>query len=161
MILPPEYLRGWDVPASAYKPDLFMDSCNHIAMLESRGIKPTANRLLVLRTMCSIGHPVSLTELETIMETVDKSSIFRVLALFAEHNLIHGIEDGSGTMKYEVCEGKDGCSIADMHTHFYCEACHKTFCFKTINIPSISLPEGFTMNSANYIVKGTCPDCTR
>ena len=138
-----------------------MDTDKDIAMLEGRGIKPTANRLLVLRTLCAMGRPVSLGELEMTMETMDKSSIFRVLSLFAEHHLVHAIEDGSGMMKYEICEGEGCCSIDDMHTHFYCEVCHRTFCFKTIHIPGIELPEGFKMTSINYMVKGTCPHCSR
>lgn len=138
-----------------------MEADKDIEILEQRGIKPTANRLLVLRTMCAMGHPVSLTELETVMETMDKSSIFRVLTLFASHHLVHAIEDGGGTMKYEICEGDGRCSLDDMHTHFYCETCHRTFCFKAIHIPEIELPEGFSMTSINYMVKGTCPECSR
>ena len=128
-------------------------------ILERRGVKPTSNRLLVLRAMFKASRPVSLSELETELDTVDKSSIFRVLTLFVSHHVVHAIEDGSGTMKYEVCTGEDRCSLSDMHTHFYCESCHRTFCFKSIGIPSIDLPEGFTMCSVNYMVKGICPQC--
>lgn len=129
-------------------------------ILERRGVKPTSNRLLVLRAMFKASRPVSLSELETELDTVDKSSIFRVLTLFVSHHVVHAIEDGSGTMKYEVCTGEDRCSLSDMHTHFYCESCHRTFCFKSIGIPSIDLPEGFTMSSVNYMVKGICPQCS-
>lgn len=129
-------------------------------ILERRGVKPTSNRLLVLRAMFKVSRPVSLSELETELDTVDKSSIFRVLTLFVSHHVVHAIEDGSGTMKYEVCTGEDRCSLSDMHTHFYCESCHRTFCFKSIGIPSIDLPEGFTMSSVNYMVKGICPQCS-
>ena len=128
-------------------------------ILERRGVKPTSNHLLVLRAMFKVSRPVSLSELETELDTVDKSSIFRVLTLFVSHHVVHAIEDGSGTMKYEVCTGEDRCSLSDMHTHFYCESCHRTFCFKSIGIPSIDLPEGFTMSSVNYMVKGICPQC--
>ena len=128
-------------------------------ILERIGVKPTSNRLLVLRAMFKASRPVSLSELETELDTVDKSSIFRVLTLFVSHHVVHAIEDGSGTMKYEVCTGEDRCSLSDMHTHFYCESCHRTFCFKSIGIPSIDLPEGFTMSSVNYMVKGICPQC--
>ena len=96
-------------------------------ILERRGVKPTSNRLLVLRAMFKVSRPVSLSELETELDTVDKSSIFRVLTLFVSHHVVHAIEDGSGTMKYEVCTGEDRCSLSDMHTHFYCESCHRTF----------------------------------
>lgn len=136
-----------------------MNEVNDSEALEKKGVKPTANRILVLRAMIAAGHPVSLTELETIMETMDKSSIFRVLNLFVERHVVHAIEDGSGTMKYEVCSGADRCTISDMHIHFYCETCHRTFCFKHIHIPEICLPEGFAVNSINYMVKGVCPEC--
>ena len=74
-------------------------------------------------------------------------------------DVIHAIEDGSGSLKYEICSSECSCSIDDMHTHFYCERCHRTFCFKNIQIPLIHLPEGFTMQSINYMVKGICADC--
>ena len=81
-----------------------------------------------------------------------------VLSLFVGHHIVHVIEDGSGTVKYEVC-GSERCTVSDMHTHFYCEKCHRTYCFKAIQIPEIELPEGFSMSSVNYVVKGVCPEC--
>lgn len=129
------------------------------SMMAQRGIKPTPNRILVLRAMLAATRPVSLPELETILETMDKSSIFRVLGLFARHHLVHAIEDGSGTSKYEACHGERECTLDDMHTHFYCESCRQTFCFPAIHIPPVTLPEGFVMTSINYMVKGICARC--
>lgn len=129
------------------------------SMMAQRGIKPTPNRILVLRAMLAAARPVSLPELETILETMDKSSIFRVLGLFARHHLVHAIEDGSGTSKYEACHGERECTLDDMHTHFYCESCRQTFCFPAIHIPPVTLPEGFVMTSINYMVKGICARC--
>ena len=63
-------------------------------------------------------------------------------------------------MKYEVCGGGQECTLDDMHVHFYCEACHRTFCLKDIRIPEIDLPEGFSIDSVNFMVKGVCPDCS-
>ncbi len=130
-------------------------------ILERKGVKPTSNRILVLRTLLASIQPISLPELEDAMPTMDKSSIFRVLILFVEHHIAHALEDGSGMLKYEICDGENQCTLNDMHTHFYCEACHQTFCFKTIHIPGIDLPEGFTMHSINYVVKGICPKCVK
>ena len=138
-----------------------MNSSHCEAILLKHGIRPTAVRILLLEVMERFEHTFSLADLETEADTLDKSSIFRSLALFAEHHLVHALEDGSGMMKYEICEGEGCCSIDDMHTHFYCEVCHRTFCFKTIHIPGIELPEGFKMTSINYMVKGTCPHCSR
>lgn len=136
-----------------------MDEC--IAKLNRRGIKPTATRLLVLRAMLSMARAVSLTDLETELETVDKSTIFRAITLFHAHHLIHGVDDGSGALKYAVCSDDCDCSLEDQHSHFYCERCHRTFCFKQIHVPVVELPEGFVTKSVNYVLKGVCPDCSR
>ena len=128
-------------------------------ILIRKGVKPTANRILVLRALLSAGRPVSLSELEDMLLTMDRSSIFRVLNCFLAHHVTHALEDGSGIMKFEVCTGEWACSVDDMHTHFYCEKCHRTYCFKAIRIPEIELPEGFSMSSVNYVVKGVCPEC--
>lgn len=138
-----------------------MDDRNESLILERKGVRPTANRILVLRAIRSQSRPVSLTELTEIMETVDKSSIFRVLGQFVEHHVVHTIEDGNGILKYEICDGEDDCTLDDMHAHFYCEICHRTFCFKTTPIPEIELPDGFTAESVTYMVKGICPHCSR
>lgn len=130
-----------------------------IQRLEEKGIHPTAIRLLVLERMMQEQRAVSIPELEVMLDTVDKSSIFRTLTLFLKHDLIHAIEDGSGALKYEICEGMHECTIEDMHPHFYCESCHRTFCLKEIPVPSIELPEDFHMHFVNYMVKGICKDC--
>lgn len=129
--------------------------------MEKRGVRPTAIRILVFGAIAGAGRAVSLSDIGDILVTVDKSSIFRTLEVFAKHHIVHSIDDGSGSMKYELCENEDGCTVDDMHTHFYCEKCHKTFCLKDINIPLINLPEGFTMLSVNYMVKGLCDACSK
>ncbi len=60
--------------------------------LLTKGIKPTANRILVMRELLKASHPISLMDLETIFgHTLDKASIFRVLELFSERNVGHTI----------------------------------------------------------------------
>ncbi len=132
---------------------------SYIDRLEQRGVKPTAIRLLVYRALSSHHRAYSLRELDDELDTVDRSTIFRTLTLLLAHRLVHAIEDGTGVTKYEACEGHDDCSIDDQHIHFYCTRCHRTFCFHTIHVPAIQLPEGFAMDSVNYLVKGVCPDC--
>lgn len=68
----------------------------YIDRLEKKSVKPTSIRLLVFKAMVEAEHPVSLLDLETILETVDKSTIFRTLNTFLAHHLIHDIEDAAG-----------------------------------------------------------------
>lgn len=132
----------------------------YIRKLAHREIKPTASRLLILREMMRGDEAVSLPDLERYLPTVDKSTISRTLSLFLLHRLIHAIDDGSGALKYAVCDDGCDCSVDEEHTHFYCENCHRTFCLKHIAVPVVPLPEGFTMHSINYVLKGLCPECT-
>lgn len=130
-------------------------------ILEQKHVKLTPNRILVLDALLKAGHPVSMIDLESIIQTMDRSSIFRVLTMFHEHNIVHGIEDGSGALKYEICMGEDHCSISDMHVHFYCESCHSTNCFESMPVPMVKLPPDFQPHSVNYMIKGLCPFCRR
>lgn len=127
--------------------------------LALRGIKPTATRLLILREMFRGDETVSLPQLERLLPTVDKSTISRTLSLFLMHRLIHAVDDGSGSLKYNVCSDDCDCSVEDEHTHFCCERCHRTFCLKNIHVPVVPLPDGFVLNSINYVIKGLCPEC--
>ena len=130
-------------------------------LLTKAGIKLTANRVLVMRELMRSERPASLIEIETALETLDRSSVLRVLTLLAAHELIHTFEDGRGVTKYEICRGEDHCTIEDMHAHFYCEKCRKVYCFEQISAPRISLPAGFEVHSVNYMLKGECPTCRK
>lgn len=136
-----------------------MEENNYTTLLEEHNIKPTANRLIVLRTLDGAGRPMSLTELENKIQTIDKSGIFRTLSLFREQHLVHVIEDGGDGVRYELCHSHDDDVDDDLHVHFYCEQCHQTYCLDHIPVPGIDLPEGFIMSSVNYMVKGICPHC--
>ena len=80
-----------------------MKEKDYLALLAKREIQPTAIRILVLQAMLKAGRSVSLLDLENMLDTVDKSSIFRTITLFLSHHLIHSIDDGTGSFKYAVC----------------------------------------------------------
>lgn len=131
----------------------------YIGKLTHRDIKPTATRLLILKEMMRGNQAVSLPDLERFLPTVDKSTISRTLTLFLLHRLCHAIDDGSGALKYAVCSDDCDCTVEDEHTHFYCENCHRTFCLKHIAVPVVGTPDGFSLHSINYVLKGRCPEC--
>ena len=138
-----------------------MNSQDIISRLESKGIRPTANRILVMKTLMGEQNPQSLSNLERKMVSMDKSSIFRTLTLVLEHDVVHAFEDGRGVLCYELCEEKGACDHHDGHIHFYCESCQRSFCMEDIHIPSFELPEGFYPHSISFVIKGECPDCRK
>lgn len=129
--------------------------------LEDRNIRPTAVRNLVLQEMLSQTSAFSLSDLEYKLETVDKSTLSRTISLFHKKLLIHSIDDGSGSMKYSVCSKDCTCSINDLHIHFYCYSCKKTFCLESISIPTVTLPPKFALQSVNFVFKGLCNQCNK
>lgn len=130
-----------------------------VERLEQRGIKPTANRILVCGALMRARHPISMADLEESILTLDKSTIFRSLTLFLSHDLVHAIEDGSGSLKYELCHGEHHHTPHDQHIHFHCTCCNRTYCLNDVPVPSVSLPDGFLIHDVNYIVKGICQQC--
>lgn len=129
--------------------------------LLARGIKPTAVRLLIFKAMVKYPQAFSLSDLEIEIGTVDKSTLYRTITLFHDHLLIHSIDDGSGSIKYSVCSEDCMCSIGELHVHFNCTRCQKTFCLESISIPSVKLPEKFLLESVNFVMKGLCSQCSR
>ena len=86
---------------------------------------------------------MSLTELEYKILSIDKSGVCRALTLFRDHHLVHVIEDGSGGVRYEICNSHDHDADDDQHLHFYCERCRRTYCLNEMPVPSVQLPDGF------------------
>lgn len=131
-------------------------------ILTRKEVKPTSNRILVMRELIKASHPVSLADLEISLGfSMDKASIFRVLELFSEKDIIHVIEDGSRSLKYELCHSGTHHTIADQHVHFYCERCKETYCFEDVSVPLVNIPEGFSPHTINYMIKGICPKCSK
>lgn len=138
-----------------------MHSQDVVLRLEEKGIKPTANRILVYNTLAENERPQSLSDLEGLLVVMDKSSIFRVLALFEEADVVHTFTDGRGIIHYELCGSHGACSHDDGHVHFYCETCRQSFCLTEEQLPAVSLPEGYTQHSVSYVVKGECAKCRK
>ena len=140
-----------------------MKKCGEFeALLIAHDIKPTANRIVVAKTLAALQRPMSLSELEYKILSIDKSGVFRALTLFREHHLVHVIEDGGDGVRYELCHSHDGhAEDDDQHVHFYCERCHRTFCLPDTPIPAVDLPAGYRLSSINYMAKGLCPECNK
>ncbi|MDR1402465.1 MAG: transcriptional repressor [Tannerellaceae bacterium] len=124
-------------------------------------VKPTSTRILLLKAILQRKTVFRLADMEADLQTIDKSTIFRTLILFRKRCIVHTIDDGSGSLKYSVCDEGCHCSIEQLHVHFYCKKCKKVFCFRETRIPPVELPDGFLPDSINYVLKGLCSGCKR
>ena len=69
-------------------------------ILTDAEVKPTAIRMMVMKEIIAIGHTFTLSDMEIMLETVDRSTLFRTLTLFLEHKLLHEVDNGSGAKIY-------------------------------------------------------------
>lgn len=127
--------------------------------LREAGVRVTAVRLLVWRTIRKECTGIfNLADLEEVLPTVDKSTLFRTLNLFSDSHLLDTIDDGTGSQKYCLRSADDPLSGV-RHIHFSCRVCHKTVCLTNIPLPEVSLPDGFEVENVEYVAKGVCPKC--
>jgi len=129
--------------------------------LKKRNIKPTAMRELVLEVLTKQKVAISLPELEQNFEKADRATLYRTLKTFEENKLIHSIDDGSGAVKYALCQESCECEPEDLHVHFYCTNCQKTYCLNDVPVPAINLPKDFSLQGVNMVVNGTCANCQK
>ncbi|MDO5035335.1 MAG: transcriptional repressor [Porphyromonas sp.] len=128
--------------------------------LEQLDIRFTPVRELIYNELEHADIALSLTDLETRLETVDKSSISRNLHLFMEAGIIHQIQDGSGIAKYAISYNSPD-EPAETHAHFTCRSCGETICLEAHPLPPQPLPEGHVAEGYSLVIKGLCGDCAR
>ena len=130
--------------------------------LLSKGIRPTAMRLLVFDYLLHQKSAVSLNDLEVNFEKSDRITLYRTIKTFQEKGLVHQIDDGTTSIKYALCSSNCSAQVClDLHLHFYCRQCNKTFCLPKTRIPEIQLPEQYQAEEINLTVKGLCSNCTQ
>ena len=122
-------------------------------------VKVTANRLLIAKALRDAGRPLSMTELEDRLETIDKSNVFRALTAFRDAHLVHVLEDTGDGVRYELCLSHHDDEDDDVHVHFYCTQCRRTFCLHDVPVPPVHVPDGYEPQGVSYLVKGICPEC--
>ena len=122
-------------------------------------IKPTAMRELVYKVLDKSQKALSLSEIEQQFDKVERSTIFRTLKTFQDKNLVHNIDDGSGAIKFALCDEECTCNLDDLHIHFICNKCGQTLCMKNIPVPKVDLPNGFSIESVNFVAQGICSNC--
>ncbi len=127
--------------------------------LQEKNVRITAMRELILKELSRKPVAISLKELENRFAQSEKSTLYRTLKTFEEKKIIHSVDDGTGSIKYAVCHDTCECNPGDLHIHFHCTKCGQTYCMPELPIPEINLPRGYTLNKANFVVKGICEYC--
>jgi Fur family ferric uptake transcriptional regulator len=130
-------------------------------ILRDAGMRRTGPRQAVLEHLLASEHALSHQELENRLEgRVDRVTIYRILAAFEEHGIVHRIMDSQGHPQYAVCSSScSGHHHHDEHIHFECNRCGNTYCLDEAVFPQVAMPQGFILQTLEIHARGCCPRC--
>jgi Fur family ferric uptake transcriptional regulator len=131
-------------------------------LLDQHHLKKTAPRLKVLSMMADKETATSQPDLESLMNDVDRVTLYRILNVFEEKGIIHKVFDLNGTANYAICTSN--CQEHrhhDEHLHFNCTQCNNVFCLNDLSLPVFDLPPGFKVDGFTLYASGLCPDCSK
>ena len=103
----------------------------------------------------------SQPDLESVIEDVDRVTLYRILNAFEEKGIIHKVFDLNGTANYALCSSD--CvehHHRDEHLHFNCTECKSVYCMDDLNLPQVKLPPGFKLEGFSFSAIGLCPQCS-
>jgi Fur family transcriptional regulator, ferric uptake regulator len=130
-------------------------------LLKENDIRHTEGRMAILEYFDAAGHALSQPDLEKALGAqYDRVTIYRTLTLYLEKGILHKVLDDSGAMKYALCP--DACHDHHHrhdHVHFKCLRCGNTNCIEDLEVPSLTLPAGYTLMEANFLLSGVCVNC--
>jgi len=129
-------------------------------IFEQKKLRSTPVRKTLLNLFTDSSYALSHADIDQMTDGVmDRVTIYRTLKTFVDNGIIHEVIDDN-EKKYNLCS--DSCSQHehyDDHVHFKCDKCMQTFCLEHNEVPSIELPQGFQVSSAQLLVMGVCKDC--
>jgi Fur family transcriptional regulator, ferric uptake regulator len=129
-------------------------------ILKSNGYSVTRAREVVFTALLEADHPVSLAELQKNIAKIDRSSIYRVIDLFAKLNIVHKIQI-TWKDKYELSE-----IFLPHHHHIFCEQCGAVKELEFNRELEQKINEYFTnsgyINTHHHLeATGVCAECRR
>ncbi len=99
----------------------------------------------------------AVTLVDNLKETMNKSTVYRILERLEEDGIVHAFNDTEGLKWYARCNGCVNGSHTDDHPHFKCTHCGKMECLPVdVQIPKV---QQYTIRSSEIILVGECADC--
>lgn len=92
---------------------------------------------------------------------MNRVSLYRLLNDLEEAELIERLSDYEGKPVYIATFAHDGHEHTHEHVHFNCKNCEKVVCFDKVEMPKVSIPDGYSANKFQFVVYGFCPDCSK
>lgn len=125
-------------------------------IFKEKGISPSYTRMRVYSYLEEVtNHPTAdqiYRDLCPELPTLSKTTVYNVLKLFCEHDLVKPVNMSSSEMRYELYH--------EEHSHFRCTKCGEIYDIPYIK-PSYdrSALRGFEVQDEEVNLSGICPTC--
>jgi Fur family transcriptional regulator, peroxide stress response regulator len=125
------------------------------------GLKLTHQRMEIYRELAaSVDHPsaeVLHQRLTNQIPTLSLDTVYRTLATFNRHGLVHKVETRESQARFEV--------IFERHHHLICRHCLEITDFQWPSMDGVTLPEALRtwgkIDSRNVVAYGICKKCLK
>jgi Fur family ferric uptake transcriptional regulator len=128
-----------------------------VEILNKHKIKRTSCREGIIEVVMSSNQALSENEIrERLAGNYDRTTFYRSFKTLEEKNIIHKIVVDNQLVKYAL---DNAITRKAEHTHFYCNRCKTVKCLENVPVHRYSLPEGYSDDEIEVIIKGTCAVC--
>lgn len=127
-------------------------------IIQDAGLRPTANRLVVLETLLKSDNPLSHQELLNALSSAqefDRVTLYRVLDWLLDHDIVHKVAGDNRAWRFQL----NSSNASHRHAHFECTQCGKIYCLDDVSPRTPKLPKDFRAESIELNIKGHCGHC--
>jgi Fur family ferric uptake transcriptional regulator len=134
-----------------------MDALN---LLKSKGLKKTAQRIMLINILKAKGISLSENEIKASMGAMyDRITFYRAVQKLIDLDIVYRIVVDDMTIKYAL---NDPSELENFQNsiRFFCKKCNSTFRLENSLIPDFLLPDGYIAHENEILIKGICSSCS-
>jgi Fur family ferric uptake transcriptional regulator len=127
-------------------------------VLRGSGLRKTIGRVKIIEALMAERRPLTGAELIALLgrDAMDPASVYRVLSVFTEREIVHRIDGTDKVARYALNRGRAN------HPHFTCRSCGKMECLDKITVPHLNVrPQGYVVEEENMFLSGLCACCSK
>ena len=129
-------------------------------IIKKAKLSVTRNRKKVLKAFLTESKPLTCQQIQSLINFIDRVTLFRILAVFEEKKIIHKIRLENGDQLFALCD--HNCNAKNHnhnHVHFQCDACNEVSCLSVDSFPKLIIPQ-YVVNNISVNVNGLCAQCS-
>jgi Fur family ferric uptake transcriptional regulator len=132
------------------------------SLIRATGARLTRPRSRVLIFLLEQARPLTHHEIHDQLpgDAIDAVTLYRVLEWLTANNMIHRIAGADQVWRFSASSGASSGQQDHDHAHFQCTNCDSVTCFNDMPLPKRKkMPDGFTSQEVEFLIKGICPRC--